>query len=120
MKQWCDLLAVNWRMKQCRVGLFCLDSSDIGPNLANWCCNTHECNVDQDMADDCNVKLWKRYVEEKNNGCKKKKKNITPPKDVSMSSLYPYCDVITNQAVQNSIPVKRITSRKSPIELTYG
>ena len=120
MKQWCDLLAVNWRMKQCRVGVFCLDSSDIGPHLANWCCNTHECNVDQDMADDCNVKLWKRYVEEKNNGCKKKKKNITPPKDVSMSSLYPYCDVITNQAVQNSIPVKRITSRKSPIELTYG
>lgn len=118
MKQWCNILAVNWRMKSCRVGIFCLDSSDIGPHLANWNCNTHECNVDQDMSDDCNVKLWKRYVEEKNNDSKKK--NIAPPKDISMTSLYPYCDVITNQAVQNSIPVKRIACRKSPIELTYG
>ena len=116
MKQWCNVLAVNWRMKQCRVGVFCLDSCDIGPHLANWNCCTHECNVDQDMYDDCNVNLWKNYVEQKNNATT----IIAPPKDVSMSSLYPYCDVITNQAVQNSIPVKRIASRKSPIELTYG
>ena len=59
MKQWCNVLAVNWRMKQCRVGAFCLDSCDIGPQLANWNCSTHECNVDRDMSDECNVKLWK-------------------------------------------------------------
>ncbi len=116
MKQWCNSLALNWRMKQCRVGVFCLDSSGIGQHLANWSCGTHECNVDEDLRDDYSVKLWKYYVERRYTS----KESIAPPKDISMSSLYPYCDVITNRAVHDAIPVRRISSRSSPIELIYG
>ena len=118
MKRWCNSLALNWRMKECRVGVFCLDSSKIAPHLDQWVGSTHECNVDEDLLDDYNFDLWNDYVERRNSA--QKKGNVTAPKDVSMSSLYPYCDVITNRAVHNAIPVKRIASRKSPIELIYG
>ena len=117
MKQWCNSLALNWRMKECRVGVFCLDSAEIGSKFDSWTCKTHEENADDDLADDRNVNLWSDYVEAK----KKAQGAATKvPKDISMSSLYPHCDVITNRAVVQHIPVKRITTRSSPIELIYG
>ena len=116
MKQWCNSLALNWRMKECRVGVFCLDSAEVGPKFDSWTCKTHEENADDDLVDDRNVNLWSEYVTaKKTNGSAAK-----VPKDISMSSLYPHCDVITNRAVVQHIPVKRITSRSSPIELIYG
>jgi hypothetical protein len=108
MKRWCNTLALIWRTKQCRVGVFCLDRSEIGQHLVNWNCGTHECNVDEDMRDDYNVKLWRNYVERRYIS-----KESKQPKDISMSSLYR--DVITNRAVRNAIPVRRITSRNSPM-----
>lgn len=116
MKRWSDSLALNWRMRQCRVGVFCLDTSEIGQHLVNWSCKTHERNVDEDLRDDCDVKIWGGYVKRRNGS----KENAAPPKDISMSSLYPYCDLITNRAVFTAIPVRKIPSRRSPIELTYG
>jgi len=116
MKQWCNSLALNWRMKECRVGVFCLDSAEIGSKFDSWTCKTHEENADDDLVDDRNVNLWSEYVTaKKTNGSA-----VKVPKDISMSSLYPHCDVITNRAVVQHIPVKRITSRSSPIELIYG
>jgi len=114
MKEWCNSLALNWRMRECNVGIFCLESC----KLENWVCGTHECNVDEDLNDDFNVDFWSDYVERRNSS--KKKSLVVAPKDVSMSSLYPYCDVVTNQAVHNAVPVKRMASRNSPIELIYG
>ena len=118
MKQWCNSLALNWRMKECHVGVFCLSPSKIGPQLDNWISGTHECNVDEDLRDDCNVELWSEYVEQ--GQLFNRKGTIVAPKDVAMSSLYPYCDVVTNRAVHNAIPVKRMVSRHSPLELIYG
>ena len=119
MKKWCNSLALNWRMKECRVGVFCLDSNELGSQcLDNWTCSTHEINTDEDIMDDSNVNLWMSYVEQRN--AAKQKSDVKVPKDISISSLYPHCDVITNKAVHNKIPVKRIISRCSPIELIYG
>ena len=116
MKQWCNSLALNWRMKECRVGVFCLDSAEIGSKLDSWTCKTHEENAEDDLIDDRNVNLWSEYVTaKKTNGSVAK-----VPKGISMSSLYPHCDVITNRAVVQHIPVKIITSRSCPIELIYG
>jgi len=120
MKQWCHSLALNWRMKECRVGVFCVDGCRPGPKMDQWVGQTHECNVDEDLLDDVNADLWNGYVERLNNEHSKRKGMVAAPKDVSMSSLYPYCDVITNRAVHSAIPVKRIASRNSPIELVYG
>ena len=118
MKQWCNSLALNWRMKECRVGVFCLDTTELGTQMENWVCGTHEVNTDEDLLDDYNVNLWKDYVERKKST--KQKGAVVAPKDISMSSLYPHCDVITNRAVHTAIPVKRIACRQSPIELIYG
>jgi len=119
MKQWCNSLALNWRMMQSRVGVFCLDNSEIDQQMESWVCCTHECNVNEDLSDDRNVPLWREYVDRRN-VFKMQGLSAAPPKDVSMSSLYPHCDVITNRAVHNAIPVKRITSRDSAVELIYG
>ncbi|KAL9190572.1 hypothetical protein ACHAXT_000278 [Thalassiosira profunda] len=120
MKQWCHNLALNWRMRECRVGIFCLESCKIGPQLEQWVGRTHEVNVDEDLRDDSNVDLWSDFLDRRAAARKKGCAVPPPPKDISMSSLYPFCDVITNRAVHNAIPVKRIASRNSPVELIYG
>jgi hypothetical protein len=123
MKQWCNLLALNYRMKDCGVGLFCLERSMV---MDTWVGKTHERNTDEDLDDDINVDLWSNYYvereEAKASGRRKPTTSsaVPPPKDISMSSLYPHCDVITNEAVYDATPVKRISCRKSPIDLIYG
>jgi len=57
-------------------------------------------------------KLWRNNVERRY--ISKESKQL---KDISMSSLYSYCDVIKNRANRKAIPVRRLTSRNSPIEL---
>jgi hypothetical protein len=119
MKQWCNLLALNWRMTQSRVGIFCLDNSEINQQMESWVCCTHEFNVNEDFNDDRNAPLWRDYVDRRKL-LKMQGLSAAPPKDVSMSSLYRHCDVISNLAVHNAIPVKRIISRDSAVELIYG
>ena len=114
MKQWCDALALNWRMKECTVGPFCTGKK-AGQQLQTWVGSTHEVNTDEDLDDDINAELWTEFVEGRNRGGK-----ISSPKDISASSLYRHSDVVTNRAVHNAIPVKRISCRESPIELIYG
>lgn len=115
MKNWCKTLALNYRMRECGVGLFCL--GEAGPP-ANWVCGTHEHNIDEDLYDDRNVPLWTEYAENRSSG--EKKSHTRPPKAVSMTSLFPSCDVVTNRAVQSAVPLKRMTSRRFPIEVVYG
>jgi hypothetical protein len=119
MKQWCNSLALNWRMVECRVGVYCLEPNEIGQHMDSWVCGTHECNINEDLDDDRNVHLWRNYVDRRR-VLKAQGLSAAPPKDISMSSLYPHCDVITNRAVHNAIPVKRMTSRDSATELIYG
>ena len=114
MKRWCNSLALNWRMKECGVGVFCLESQS--PFMDNWVGTTHERNTDEDLEDDYNEDIWRKYCSEKSDTTT----TTPPPKDISMSSLYPHCDVITNRAVYDAIPVKRISCRKSSIDLVYG
>lgn len=118
MKEWCKSLALNWRQKETQVGVFCLNENDAKRRLENWKGGTHEYNTDEDIDDDCNATLWSSFV--LNWECATKKNSVAAPKDVSMSSLFPFCDVVTNQAVCKGIPVTTISSKKSPIELVYG
>ena len=119
MKQWCNSLALNWRMKECGVGVFCLEQSTMKNDT--WVGTTHERNVNDDLEDDYNIDLWsKYYIEKEEAKVAKNRLTVAPPKDISMSSLYPHCDVITNRAVFDAIPVKRISSRKSSTDLIYG
>ncbi len=106
-------------MKECGVGVFCLEQSTLKNDT--WRSATHERNVDEDLEDDFNGALWSKYSAQKEEAKMAKSRiAVAPPKDISMSSLYPHCDVITNRAVYDAIPVKKISSRKSPTELIYG
>eukprot|EP00525_Craspedostauros_australis_P003811 CAMPEP_0198123670 /NCGR_PEP_ID=MMETSP1442-20131203/38083_1 /TAXON_ID= /ORGANISM="Craspedostauros australis, Strain CCMP3328" /LENGTH=53 /DNA_ID=CAMNT_0043782909 /DNA_START=1 /DNA_END=158 /DNA_ORIENTATION=+ len=48
-----------------------------------------------DAEDDLDPQLWKPCVAGKGK----------PPKKISMSTVYPDCDVVTNETVISSIPV---------------
>jgi len=117
LKGWCHELAMNWRMRGCGVGIFCVDKTKLLPTHQNWAGEIHECNIDEDLDDDINEPLWENHVSQLRSGGRNL---ILPPKHISMSSLYTSADMVSNQAVNNAIPVKRIISRKSPIELIYG
>ena len=115
LKSWCKSLALNWQLKKTRVGVFC-----VGPTVVDacsrWSCRTHEHNCNEDLEDDTNVALWSDYLQKRKSV---KKKELTTPKAISMSSLYPSCDIVSNRAVQTAAPVTRLTSRQSPIEIVY-
>lgn len=118
MKRWCESLALNWRMRDCRVGIFCVDTQD-SDSFANWICGTHEYNCDEDLNDDINVSLWTEYAQ-RTKVADTAKRQVLAPKAVSMSSLYPSCDVVSNCAVLSAVPLMRMKSRNSPIEIVYG
>lgn len=118
MKSWCKSLALNWRMQECRVGIFCADAL-VMDSFSNWVCDTHEYNCNEDLSDDINVSLWTEYAN-KRKIVDSKKSQVLAPKAVSMSSLYPSCDVVSNCAVLRAMPVMVMKSRNSPIEVAYS
>jgi hypothetical protein len=113
MKRWCMTLALNWRMKEKRVGIFCTSLSDSFPS---WVCETHDHNCDDDLLDDVNTEMWTEYAMKRNGA--EKKKSILAPKAVSMSSLFPGCHITSNRAVQTAVPLIRLSSH-SPTEVIY-
>lgn len=118
LEQWSNTLAMNRRMIEMRVGAFCVGDAIISRSakcLHSFGVNTHESNCKQDDSDDTDVDLWRPYVLNKLKG-----KNMQAPKKVAMSSLYPFCDVISNKAVTSYQPVPEITCRDFPIRLCYG
>lgn len=114
LKSWCATLALNWRIKEQRVGIFCTSLSDSFPS---WVCDTHEHNGDDDLLDDVNTEMWTEYATKRRTA--EKKKNLLVPKAISMSSLFPSCDIVSNRAVQTAVPLTRMTCQ-SPIEIIYG
>jgi len=103
LRQWSNTLAVNRRMIEMRVGVFCV-GDDVLPiatrSLHSFGIKTHESNCHD--TSDTDVDLWQPFVLEK-----LKMKNIHAPKKVAMSSLYPFCDVISNEAVTLYKPVTK-------------
>jgi hypothetical protein len=114
LKSWCASLVLNWRMKERRVGVFCADLSTTTDKYANWVCPTHEHNSNQDLHDDINVTLWNDYALRNNRG------KVMTPKSICLGSLYPSCDIVSNRAVQTAVPLTKLTSRHSPVEVVYG
>ena len=117
MEGWCKTLAINWQMKEKRIGPFCTDSTR---NITEtWFYrNLHENNCNGDLDDDKNATLWELYAHAKNNSTSKNE--VLAPKAISMSSLFPSCDVVSNRAVQTAVPLSKLTSRNYPIEVVYG
>ena len=77
---------------------------------------THECDIND--YDDMNVELWKPFVNQDQERTGDKRKSL--PKLAAMSSLYPSCDIINNNAVTSGVPVHSISCRDFPLELSYS
>jgi hypothetical protein len=114
IQKWCNKLAVNRRMRDLRAGPFSVTDKH-SLDCTRLCIETF--TFDNDEEDDYDETYWREFVRNENAQGGKKCK---APKLVTMSSLYPSCDVITNQAIINFEPVFSIRAKGSPIQLVYA
>lgn len=113
LRYWNNALALNHRMRERRIGPFCV-GSDTNKQLRhhNWGISPREVNFDRNECEAVNPDVWKSFVVAFGN-------NTKLPKEIAFSSLYPDCDIATNRAVIYAKPVSKIACR-SPISLVYG
>ena len=122
LRNWSNTLALNWRMREKQIGVFSLprDASKGAPALQNQASKAirfHDDDSRGDELDDFDPLIWVSHVE----GDHQERSSLhVPPKDIAMSSLYPFCDVVTNKAVISAEPVMKIGCRDAPIELSYS
>ena len=112
LQNWCNKLALNRRMKDLRAGPFAVTEKH-ALDCTRLCREIF--TFDNDEDDDYDESYWKEFVVE----AEGKKKRCQAPKLVTLSSLYPCCDLITNQAIINFEPVMMIRAKDSPIQLVY-
>ncbi|KAL7546437.1 hypothetical protein ACHAWF_017396 [Thalassiosira exigua] len=98
LKRWRDALGLDRRTKERRAGMF-------GPGRPVGL--TRE-DIDKDLGDDVDI------------GIRGARRRGAPKDATTAASLYPQCDTISNRRVRDAIPVERIASRESPVELVYG
>lgn len=111
LQGWCNTIALNRRMKAMLAGPYSVSSS----SAMDWGMLCLEKPFDTDEVDDSNSSIWKEYVDDRDSPVPSK-----PPKLVAFSSIYPHCDYISNKAITDCRPVKRICCKDSPLELVYG
>ena len=124
LREWSNLLALNGRMREQQVGPFCkgIQRARFVENLA-WNMFYDDTNNDYDDSRDGDPKVWGQLLDRID---KSKRATLSSnplpdaPKNVSSLSLFPDCDLITNNAVRSAKPVASIPSRNSPTELVYG
>ena len=108
LRKWCNKLAVNRRMKDLRAGPFAV-TDKYALDCTRICKETFA--FDNDEEDDYDESYWREYAEGT--------KGSQAPKLVTFSSLYPSCDIITNQAIINFEPVMSIRAKDSPLQIVY-
>jgi hypothetical protein len=107
LRRWSNSLASNDRMMEMYVGPYCVSSSK-----DFFVIKTHEHEIND--HDDGNAEMWNPFVV-----CKLRGNWIMPPKEVAMSSLYPGCDIINNNAVTSGRPIRFISCKDFPLHLSY-
>lgn len=112
LRSWCNTLAVAHRMRDMRVGPYRYKQGGaLLQNYASSGIGFHEDNADRNGPEDLDPSVWMVGNGGQDDGER-------PPR-IAMSSLYPFCDVVSNEAVTSAEPVMRIACRDSPIELGY-
>lgn len=112
LRCWSNALALNQRMKELRLGPFSVKPIH-GMDWSKLCV---ESSYDADEEDDFHPHVWHDYVSTTTSLLANRK----PPKFISLSTMYPDCDLITNKAITDCLPVRSIRGKNSPTELIYG
>lgn len=110
LRAWSNSLALNRRMRHVGAGPFSTDSKT---HTRDWgrLCQESIC-IDYDEEDDYDSSFWAEYASDP--------QDKRPPKKVSLSSIYPDCDLVTNNAITSCLPVSSLQCKDSPIQLIYG
>jgi hypothetical protein len=111
LRSWCNALALNRRMRQVRAGPYSIEVK----HSIDWGRLCQESYFDLDEEDDITPSVWREYVESAESILTRK-----PPKFISLSSLYPDCDLVTNKAITSCLPVASLQCKNSPSQLVYG
>jgi hypothetical protein len=115
LQKWCNKLALNRRMKEMRAGPFSVEEK----NPLDWTRLSKETfGFDNDEEDDYDESYWRDFVQQ--GGANVGKPVRQAPKLVTLSSLYPCCDIITNYPIISCDPVMSIRAKDSPIQLAYA
>ncbi len=147
LREWSKKLVIHKRMVEMRMGPFCV-ADDLSEKMR--CLNSNlgvktfesynnhggdDCENEDgnggvfiyNEKDDIDAELWEPFVLQKLHQQQQRQQRrgmkaeaIDAPKDIAMSSLYKFCDVITNDAVVNRTPVSHISSRDFPLQICYG
>mmetsp|Transcript_39704 Transcript_39704/g.95907 ORF Transcript_39704/g.95907 Transcript_39704/m.95907 type:complete len:627 (-) Transcript_39704:43-1923(-) len=110
LRAWSNSLALNRRMRHVRAGPFSVNTKGHSRDWGRLC--QEFTYIDYDEKDDYNSASWLEYVTNP--------QNKRPPKRVSLSSVYPDCDLVTNNAITSCLPVSCLQCKDSPIQLIYG
>jgi hypothetical protein len=114
VKTWCTKLAINRRMKHVRAGPYAVSEK----STVDWSCIVKDTNaIDYDEEDDYDEGLWGDFVHGKGS---RTTANHMVPKVITLSSLYPDCVTVSNDALLHCEPVKSMRAREAPIQLLYG
>lgn len=111
LRKWSDTLAINRRMKDCRIGPYAVKAT----HQIDWSGLCVERQYDRDEDDNFDSRLWRNYLDSRIVD-----ENVKAPKCISFGSLYPHCDYLSNKAIIDCSPVKSLQGKDSPTQLIYG
>jgi hypothetical protein len=135
--------AVSHRMRELGLGPYCVQNND-PRNWAQLVCREMPNQIGHVAAlhgNDTNPEIWKSFLQAMNreqedednenddNGEATRRRRRRrqqqqhqqqPPSYVSLSSVYPNCDPVSNHTVLFSLPVMSLKAAAAPVELVYG
>jgi hypothetical protein len=109
LRAWSNTLALNRRMRHVGAGPFSINAKGHSRDWGSLC---KESYFDYDEEDDYDPLFWSEYI-----GNTQAKR---PPKFISLASIYPDCDLVTNDAITSCLPVSSLQCKDSPVQLAYG
>jgi len=117
LQRWCNKLALNQRLREQRIGPFCVGANSNEQKSQNWPVPEGEANFDPNENANIEPEIWAEFVDSAN---LPGNKTLEYPKEIFFCSLYRDCDMITNQAVTAAKPVSHLDCCDGPVTLVYG
>ena len=112
LRGWASLLALNRRMKDLRLGPFCLVNPPAWIDCKDWSSFLVEENSEGETS---SPTVWNQYLKD----MKSTKIKVPSPPMIPYSMLYPDADVMSNEAVRRGYPLSNLKCRTG-VELVYS
>lgn len=113
LRKWASLLALNRRMKEQRLGPFCLENPPVWVECHDWSTFLVEENT---VGEPSSPEEWHRYLKD----MKSTKIKVHVPSKIPYPMLYPDADVLSNKAVRRGMPIPYLKCRSGATEFVYG